>query len=65
VCLDLMHSADGMLLCSCCADARLRCAVLRCAVQADLSTTLRCAGGWVRDKLMGRTSLVSRQGRLC
>jgi hypothetical protein len=24
---------------------------------ADLSTTLRCAGGWVRDKLMGRTSL--------
>ena len=28
------------------------------APQADLSTTLRCAGGWVRDKLMGRTSLV-------
>ena len=25
--------------------------------QAGLSTTLRCAGGWVRDKLMGRTSL--------
>ena len=39
-----------------------RTAVLRCAVlsvQADLSTTLRCAGGWVRDKLMGRSSLVS------
>ena len=26
-------------------------------VQAGLSTTLRCAGGWVRDKLMGRQSL--------
>jgi hypothetical protein len=25
--------------------------------QAGLSTTLRCAGGWVRDKLMGRSSL--------
>lgn len=26
-------------------------------VQADLGSTLRCAGGWVRDKLMGRQSL--------
>ena len=25
--------------------------------QASLDTTLRCAGGWVRDKLMGRLSL--------
>ena len=25
--------------------------------QAGLATTLRCAGGWVRDKLMGRESL--------
>ncbi|KAI3436203.1 hypothetical protein D9Q98_002257 [Chlorella vulgaris] len=25
--------------------------------QAGLGTTLRCAGGWVRDKLMGRTSI--------
>lgn len=24
--------------------------------QAKLGTTLRCAGGWVRDKLMGRES---------
>lgn len=31
-------------------------ACARC-LQAGLSTTLRCAGGWVRDKLMGRTSL--------
>jgi len=27
------------------------------APQAALGTTLRCAGGWVRDKLMGRQSL--------
>jgi hypothetical protein len=26
-------------------------------MQAGLGTTLRCAGGWVRDKLMGRSSL--------
>lgn len=26
-------------------------------LQAGLGTTLRCAGGWVRDKLMGRRSL--------
>ena len=26
-------------------------------LQAGLGTTLRCAGGWVRDKLMGRQSL--------
>lgn len=26
-------------------------------LQAGLKTTLRCAGGWVRDKLMGRESL--------
>ena len=26
-------------------------------LQAGLGTTLRCAGGWVRDKLMGRSSL--------
>jgi tRNA nucleotidyltransferase/poly(A) polymerase len=26
-------------------------------MQAGLTTTLRCAGGWVRDKLMGRQSL--------
>lgn len=29
----------------------------RPALQAGLGTTLRCAGGWVRDKLMGRQSL--------
>lgn len=27
------------------------------AAQAELGATLRCAGGWVRDKLMGRQSL--------
>ncbi|PSC76981.1 CCA tRNA nucleotidyltransferase 2 [Micractinium conductrix] len=31
--------------------------LLDASKQAGLSTTLRCAGGWVRDKLMGRTSL--------
>lgn len=31
--------------------------ILCCSLQAGLTTTLRCAGGWVRDKLMGRESL--------
>jgi hypothetical protein len=31
--------------------------LLEATKQAGLGTTLRCAGGWVRDKLMGRSSL--------
>lgn len=32
-------------------------ALIQANKQADLGSTLRCAGGWVRDKLMGRQSL--------
>ena len=33
-------------------------AILRAtATHADLKTTLRCAGGWVRDKLLGKDSV--------
>lgn len=31
--------------------------LLEVVKEANLTTTLRCAGGWVRDKLMGRQSL--------
>ncbi|GAB4823351.1 hypothetical protein N2152v2_010397 [Parachlorella kessleri] len=31
--------------------------LLQANKQAELKATLRCAGGWVRDKLMGRQSL--------
>jgi tRNA nucleotidyltransferase/poly(A) polymerase len=30
--------------------------LLQVTKQAELGTTLRCAGGWVRDKLLGRDS---------
>jgi len=37
-------------------EERLLGALLRASEEAGLGTTVRCAGGWVRDKLLGRES---------